>query len=71
MPMFHAFINVAVLPMLHAGSHVVTIPKFEPSTFVKALAKYMVAIETEFFNQTVKFTQNIITTPIAKSSGFG
>ena len=44
MPMFHAFINVAVFPTLRAGGQVITVPKFEPTTFVEALIRYKVII---------------------------
>ena len=42
MPMFHAFINVAVFPTLRAGGQVITVPKFEPSTYIEALSRYKV-----------------------------
>ena len=42
MPMFHAFVNVAVLPTLRAGGQVITLPKFEPFSYVEALERYKV-----------------------------
>ena len=42
MPMFHAFVNVAVLPTLRAGGQVITLPKFEPFSYVEALERFKV-----------------------------
>ena len=42
MPMFHAFVNVAVFPTLRAGGQVITLPKFEPFSYVEALERYKV-----------------------------
>ena len=40
MPMFHAFVNVAVFPTLRAGGQVITVPKFEPVSYIEALDRY-------------------------------
>ena len=51
MPMFHAFVNVAVLPTLRAGGQVVTLPKFEPFSYVEALERYKVIYDKKFLLQ--------------------
>ena len=52
MPMFHAFVNVAVLPTLRAGGQVITLPKFEPFSYVEALERYKVRILIFFAGYT-------------------
>ena len=51
MPMFHAFINVAVLPTLRGGGQVITLPKFDPEAFKKALIEYKVDFESYTINK--------------------
>ena len=53
MPMFHAFINVAVLPTLRAGGQVVTLPKFEPASYIEALDRYKVIIMRILFSENL------------------
>ena len=53
MPMFHAFINVAVLPTLRAGGQVVTLPKFDPVSYIEALDRYKVIMNDINSNQII------------------
>ena len=59
MPMFHAFINVAVLPTLRAGGQVVTLPKFEPASYIEALDRYKVIIHYSNSRRNVKSNHTV------------